>query len=141
MIKVTPFIQTIGDDKFKEFLHQTFKLDMLYPISNEKSVETLFADWRGKDMLNWYKFTNGDGVVLEFYSEYYIIKNKGKNVELLLPKTINEFINDMAKFDINIYWTIWVDEEFEPKQYLHKDYIKQYYIDLLEKMGKSFELL
>lgn len=141
MIKVTPFILTIGDEKFKEFLRQTFKLDMLYPIFNEKSVETLFTDWRGKDMLSWYKFTNGDGVVLEFYPEYYKIKkNKGITYQLLIPETLDEFITDITRFDVQVYWTIWVDENFEPKQYLHKDEIKQYYVDLLQGMDKSHEL-
>lgn len=134
MIKVVPYIATIGDEKFKEFLAGEFKTDML---------NDLFADWRGKDMISWKRFTNGDDIILEFYPENYIIKKGGKEVayELSLPKTINDFINDMRRFGVQLYWSIWIDENFEPKQYLHKDEIENYFRDLLKKIDKSKELL
>jgi hypothetical protein len=142
MIKVTPFIMTIGDEDFKKFLSQVFTLDMLYPIFNEKSVETLFADWRGKDMLSWHKFTNGDSVVLEFYPDYYFLKKSGKDIayQLGVPRTLDEFINDMYRYEIELYWTMWVDENFVPMQYLHREQIGTYFADLLKKMDKSQEI-
>ena len=130
MIKVAPYIATIGDEKFKEFLTREFKTDML---------NTLFADWREKDMISWKRFTNGDDVRLEFYADNYVVK-KG-DVKLSLPKTINDFINDMQRFEVELYWTIWIDENFEPKQYLHLNEIEDYYRDVLGKMDKSKELL
>jgi len=130
MIKVAPYIATIGDEKFKEFLLGEFKTDML---------NTLFADWREKDMLNWHRFTNGDDVVLEFYADNYVIK-KG-DIKLSLPETINDFINDMRRAGVQLYWTIWIDENFEPKQYLHLNEIENYYREVLKKMDKSQELL
>jgi hypothetical protein len=141
MVEVTPFIKTIGTEKFKEFLSRPFTVDMLYPVFNEKSVPTLFEGWRGKDMLNWYRFVN-DEHVLEIYADRIIIK-RAKNAagyEFHFPKTIDSFINLMNMFGVDLYWTSWIDENFEPKDYLHKDNIKQYYIDLLAKLDKSNEL-
>ena len=144
MIKVVPFIQTIGSEKFKQFLALPFTIDMLYPVFNEKSCNTLFDNWHYKNMLNWHKFSNDDKIIIEFYPKYYVLyKNISNNIKYMmpLPKTINSFINDMNRFNIQLYWTNWIDENFEPKEYLHVDEIKNYYVDLLGKMGKSYELL
>jgi len=145
MIKVVPFSQTKGSKNFKMFLETPFTIDVLYPIFGDKSNETLFEDWRGKDMLNgWYKFTS-DEFTLEFHSTYYEIKkNKPANsikYMLSIPKTINEFINDMDRFGVQLHWIDIIDQKFEPKDYLHVDEIKEYWNDLLGRMGKSHELL
>lgn len=144
MIKVTPYSQTAKSQRFKEFLAKPFKIDMLYPIFNEKSVETLFEDWRGKDMINWYKFTN-DEYTLEFYPTYYaLIKNKSDDTKpymMSIPETIDDFINDMNVLGVQLYWKSWIEQNFEPKEYLPANEIKLYFNNLLTKMGKSEELL
>ena len=144
MIKVAPYNETAKSEKFKEFLAKPFRIDMLYPILNTESHVTLFDDWRGKDMINWYKFTN-DEFTLEFYPTYYTLK-KNKHVDstkymMSIPLTINDFINDMDRFNVQLYWTKWIDLNFEPKEYLHVNEIKNYFTDLLAKLGKSHELL
>lgn len=143
MIKVVPYNETIGSERFKEFLTKTFVVDMLCLVSEKSSVTTLFDGWRGKNMINWFRFTNQDGLVLEFYPEgTYIIKpKKGKPNQLKTPKTIDEFIDDMIRFDVPIYWNDWVDKNFEPKDYMRFDEIKPYFTDLLNRMGKGHELL
>lgn len=144
MIKVVPFVLTTGSEKFKNFLSTPFTLDMLYPIYGDKSCETLFYDWRGKNMINWYKFTNDDKIILEFYPKYYMVKKDVQNsitYTLSIPKTIDEFINDMYRLGIDLYWTNWIDFNFEPKEYLQVNEIKPYFEELLGKMGKANELL
>lgn len=142
MIKVAQYIETTGTQKFRDFIKQPFTIDMLYPVFNEKSCETLFDGWRGKDMLSWHKFTNDENIVLEFYVGYYIIKKKGESTgyQLMIPENIDDFINDMRRFGVQLFWTIWIDENFEPKDYLDKNEIRRYYEDLLRRMGKSHEL-
>lgn len=143
MIKVVPFSQTSGSEKFKEFLAQPFTIDMLYPVYNDKSCELLFEGWKGKDMINWHKFTNEDKFVLEFYVGYYIVrKDVANSVKYMMsiPVTIDDFINDMRRIGVHLYWTDWIDQNYEPKDYLHVDEIKIYFSDLLGKMGKSLEL-
>jgi hypothetical protein len=140
MIKVVSYIQTMGSEKLKTFLVLPFITDMIYPICN-KSTEILFSGWRGKDMGTWHKFTNDDKIVLEFYAETYNINVRTKTYTMPIPKTINDFINDMDRFGIQLYWSEWMDNNFEPKEYLYKDEIQKYFGDLLKKMGKSHELL
>jgi hypothetical protein len=144
MIKVHSYINTLGGKRFRKFLLKPFTIDMLAPVFGEASVDTLFDGWLGKDMINWHRFRNTEKIVLEFYPEgTYIIKDgrSDKTYELKIPKTINDFINDMERLEIPIYWTAWIDENFEPKEYLDADGVKDYFIDLLAKMGKSQELL
>jgi len=144
MIKVIPYNKTMGSEKYREFLATPFKIDMLYPVFDDQSTQTLFDDWRGKDMINWYKFTNDD-YVLEFYPTYYsLIKKKSDDTKpymMSIPETIDDFINDMDRFGVQLYWTSWIDQNFEPKDYLPTNEIKNYFTNLLAKMGKSEELL
>lgn len=145
MRKVTIYSNTKGSEKFKEFLALPFTVDMLYPVFGEKSCETLFEDWRGKDLLNGcFKFTNENKITLEFYPTYYTVRKNVKDSTTYMlspPKTIDDFINDMHRFRVELLWTIWIDENFEPKEYLCIREIKDYWIDLLANMGKSHELL
>ncbi|MFW6246559.1 MAG: hypothetical protein ACOC22_00085 [bacterium] len=143
MIKTARFIETIGDESFRNFLNQPFKIDILYPVYGDNSSETLLYGWRGKDMGGWYKFTDEMGNVLEFYPATFKIKKYRDVVvyELPFPLTLNMFIEDMYRFGINLFWSKWVDENFEPKQYLNKNDIKKYWIQLLEKIEKSHELI
>ena len=145
MIKVAPFILTTGTEKFKTFLAQRFTIDMLYPVFGDKSVITLFDGWKGKDMLNWHKFTDDEKNILEFYpNDYYTIRKNITNsitYQLTFPKNINSFINDMDRYGIQIYWTNWVDENFEPKDYMHKEEIAKYFTNLLSRIDKSHEII
>jgi hypothetical protein len=148
MLKVVPYIQTIGSEKFREFLTQPFKIDMLAQIFSPIVSLVLFEGWRGKDMNNWYRFTNEEKYVLEFYSNYYIITKEAKSFkandvvkyQLLLPKTVNDFINDMDRFKVQLYWTEWIDLNFEPKDYLEVNKIEEYFTHLLIRMGKEQDL-
>lgn len=139
--KVTPYINTMGDNKFKEFITQEFNTNMLFNLTNDININIIFDEWRGKKMGKWVKFFNENGVILEFYPEYLNIQNKTAKTTIPLPKSINDFINDMAKYGIELYWSSWVVRTFDPKQFLHKNEIRDYYVDLLGKMEKSHELL
>jgi len=142
MMKVVPYIFTLGCEKFRLFLIQPFNIDMLSSVTNNNLINILFDGWHGKDMVNWYKFINNDKIILEFFSTYYLIKTESRSLSRLpIPLTINDFINDMTRFNIQLYWTNWIDKNFEPKDFLNKNDISKYYVDLLDKMGKSHELL
>jgi len=144
MIKITPFIQTSGSNRFKDFLLQKFTIDMLYPIYDENSCDTLFYGWQGNKMTNHFEFKNENNVVLEFHTTHYTIKSNIPNefvFPFTLPVTINDFINTLMGFGIQLYWTEWIDNNFEPYEYLHINEVESYFTDLLNKMGKSDELL
>ena len=134
--RVVQFINTNGDEEFKKFLLSPFHLNYIYKISNDNEMLPIFNGWFGKNMVNWFKFKSDNGHVLEFYPEYY----KYNNIEILIPNTINDFIEDSYRYNFELYWNDLIDELFEPKQYLAKNDIPKYFQVLLEKMGKSFEL-
>lgn len=136
MIKVVPYIETMKTEEFKDFIGLQFDFNMLNPL-NER---TLFDCWRCKDMGNWHRYTNDDKVVFEVYAESYNITIKSQTYTLPTPKTINDFISDMERLNIQLYWTKWIDENYEPKDYLRKTDIRMYFFNLLNKLGKSHEL-
>jgi hypothetical protein len=149
MIKVCPYILTSGSNAFKEFLSSPFDTDMLYSVYDNITSETLFEGWKGKDMNSWYRFINDEKYVLEFYPTRYFITHEVDSSDasieamkhsLLLPRDIDDFINDMHRFKISLYWSDWINKNFEPKDYLEEGQVKQYYVNLLGKLDKSYEL-
>lgn len=143
-IKVVPYTETLKTERFWNFLTLPFSMNMLYPIQKEGSTEILFYGWKGKDMVSWYRFTDENKTILEFYPTHYTVIKSCEGINqysLPTPKTLNDFINDMERFGVELYWTEWIDLNFEPKDYLHRDEIKQYYVNILAKINKSHELL
>ena len=139
MIKAVPFIETIGCDRFKKFISQPFKLSMLCQLDD--TDKPVFSQWRHKNMGSWDKFTNDDNIVLEFYSNQYdIILPKCKMSIMSIPQTLDEFVCDMKRYNVQLFWDDIIDLKFEPKEYLHKDEISAYFINLLGQMDKSKEL-
>jgi hypothetical protein len=135
MIKAVPFIQTIGTEKFKEFLLQPFKTEQL--DSNNDS-QVLFDGWEFTDEETY--FNKIGRITLNFHSTFYLAHRNDANYKLPIPKTVDDFVNDMMRVGIEIYWSDLFDENFEPKDYLHKDEIRNYFETLLNKMGKYNEL-
>ena len=142
-MKVVPYIQTIGCEMFKKFISLPFSINLLYSVTPEEGINVIFDGWHGKNMGTYYKFYNEEHVVLEFYAGYYTVcKNMKKDVpqKLPLPKTINDFINDMDRFEVELFWNQWMNDNFEPKDYLHVDEIPTYFTNLLVKMKKEQDL-
>lgn len=145
MIKVVPYIQTIGTEKYQSILGQPFDIEMLCLLSDNTDKKTLFEGWRGKNMVNWHKFTNDNGHVIEFYPDHYIVKKAVGSIKFIvyqlpLPKTIDDFINDLDRFEIELHWGEWIDEIAEPKDYMNKNEIEGYFTDLLNRIGKGNEI-
>ena len=137
MIKTTKYSNTSGNEKFKIFLNKKFNFNMLNPTSTDH----LFDGW----MINGTSGYTTEECSVEIFSTYYSIK---KNISvdditylLSIPNTIDDFINDMDRFNIQLYWNNKIDLIFEPKDYLHVDNIKDYYVNLLSKINKSHELI
>lgn len=132
MIKVTPFINTVGTEKFKEFLSQPFNFDLLL---------TLFDGWKYDKSISFTKYSNGDNIEFEVHSDFYVLRDDDVFIRISYPSTLNIFIDTLIAFNIPLYWKDHIDENFDPKDYLHKDEVRAYYVSLLEKLGKSHELL
>jgi hypothetical protein len=90
---------------------------MLFPVYGEHSVTTIFQGWQGELNYNWSQFTNDAGDILEFYAEgVYVTKTNNESRDAYqrrTPKTIEEFIDDMHTFGIQLNWSDWVVEKFK----------------------------
>jgi hypothetical protein len=74
-------------------------------------------------------------------TEYNLIVPKmGKKV-FPFPETLNEFISDMKRYNVQLFWDDIIDLMFEPKDYLNKNEISAYFANLLAQLDKSNELL
>jgi len=120
IIKVTPLIDTIGTEDYKTFLRTEF----------------IVNDWGQLKLLDV-----DNNIDLKFNERDYIITFKNKDFKFPLPKTINDFINDMDRVGYQLYWNKWVYENLDPKDYLNKNDIYNHYKSLLETIEKSHELL
>ena len=132
MISVVPYIDTIGTDKFREFLKTPFKMEMLETIfkgwEKDPKHDTLQQEyWCGETVLGF----GFDG------SEYAI----HRDTILPFPTNINDFINDMTRFGITLYWADDMLVKFSPKDMYSPEKIREYYTGLLEKLEKDHELL
>lgn len=138
MIKVTPFILTLGTDEYLELINAPFNYNMLSDV-DEESTPQLFEGWVSSFNGELKKFTKDD-IILEFKENQLEIRKRGSAQRFSYPETINEFIDIMYLCDIELHWGNWIDQKLEPKDYLPKNNIEDYYANLLMKMGKETEL-
>ena len=134
-IRAVPYYQTKGCDKFHEFVKQPFACSQLYDI-NEK----IFDGWKGRDMINWIVCKNSDNVIIEFYPDKYTIKSKS-TYTLPLPPTIDVFLSDMDRIGIDMFWSAHIVNEQCPRNIMKTTEIQQYYVDLLTRIEKGFEIM
>ena len=140
MIKIVQYKDTLCSMKFKKFIDSDFSINLLTQTKYE--INVIFVGWSRNNLIEHMAFTNENNDMLTFHTTHYEICRTGQlNHRLPLPQTINDFINDMFRFKVDLYWDDIIDEMFEPKEYLHMNNIHQYYTDLLSKMNKSYELL
>lgn len=133
-------MQTVGTEKFKVFLTQPFDFNQLFVLNG--NCQVLFDGWKGKNMGSWIRYTHDDDYMLEIFPKHYIIR-QSKNIagyQMPIPKTINDFINHMEMFGIQLYWNNWIDENFEPKDYLNANEISTYFTNLLIRMKKEQDI-
>lgn len=139
MNDIVPYIKTLGTENFRNFLSTSFHYRMLFNVDNNSKYIKIFDKW---DIVSSDKkiFKTNDNIKIQFCDDYYFISVDIKQYTLPIPETINDFINDMFRLNIKIYWSKWVDENFEPKDYLPQYLIKEYYRELLNDMNKGYEL-
>ena len=130
MIKVTPLIATLGTEPYKILLSMPFDFKML---------ETQFSGWEEVVEDYYDKYTCGKALVAVLPNHYEIVMLE-KTYFLPLPITINDFVNDMRRLEIDLYWGEWIDKDFRPQDYLPQNEIEGYYMELLTKIDKGHEL-
>ena len=132
MIKVTPFIKTLGTERYKELLSSPFEFSML---------ETHFTGWNEIVEDYYKKYGQGNTVISVLPTPQYEIEILGEKYIFPHPKTLNDFINDMDRILIDLFWGSWIEENYEPKDFLPQNEIENYYTELLNSLDKGHELL
>jgi hypothetical protein len=125
MIKVAPLIATLGTKRYKELLSVPFEF---------KKITELFEGWERNDFT---QYVSSDGTIVEITDEGEYCVNK---TTLSLPETLDDFINDMRRMGVELYWANWIEENYEPKDFLPQNKIEGYYMDLLNSIDKGHEL-
>ena len=69
-------------------------------VWHEEEACVLFDGWVGKDRLNWVECKNDAGDKIEFYAKTYKING----YELPYPKTLDNFITDCKRLNIELWW-------------------------------------
>jgi len=132
MTKVTTYIKTNRTDKYREFLNKPFEF---------KDIPNLFIGWKRKDdSIFTDVFYNDNHIELCICSDYYQINKGSRCFNTLSPATINDFINDMDRNDIELHWDEKALNDLKPIDYIISGEVGLYYKNLLDKMGKGFEL-
>jgi len=134
-LQAAPYLLTRGNTKYKDYVDQLFNHSLL-----DSYNEGIFDEWKHKDLMGWHRYTS-DKVTIEFYPSHYIIKNVDLEYKLPIPRTLDEFIGDMHRLNVKIYWKNTIESLFEPRDFICVDETKDYYQLLLEKMNKSYELI
>lgn len=131
MVKVVAYIETLGTEKFKNFLNTQFNYNML---------NNVFENWSLVSNSN-NEFINNDKIIIKFGKTHYTLKMSDVEYELPFPHTVNDFINDVLRFNVSLYWSDWIEEKFEPKDFLPQSEIVNYYKNLLRALDKEHELI
>lgn len=143
MNKAIPYFYTWGTEKFGEFLRTPFNMNMLCYI-DDNSVPTLFLGWTARKIgVEKISFTSKK-TILTFNSNNFLeitTFDDKSYVNIKTPFTIGEFITLLHMLNIHLYWSDWIEENFEPKDFLPRTRIEDYYADLLHIMDKDHELL
>jgi len=128
-MKVTPYISTLGTARYKELLASPFDFSML---------ETHFNGWKlaVKDT-----YFYGYVTISLLLTPQYEVEIHGEKYIFPIPQTLNDFINDMQRVKIDLYWGDWMEREYEPKDFLPQNEIETYYENLLNEIDKGHELL
>ena len=79
-----------NNENFQERLDEWHNLD----------AYILFDGWVGKSRTDWVEFKNDIGTKIEFYSKTYKING----IELPYPQTLDNFITDCKRLNIDLEW-------------------------------------
>lgn len=143
MSKVVPYFLTKGSVKFGEFLRTPFNINMLSTV-DDNQIPVLFAGWSGKKVAGWiFEFKSKNCSIIFDAANMIQISDNRKTYTLTIErvKYLGEFIVLFHILNIDLYWSDWVEENLEPKDYLPEDEIENYYRTLLNDMEKGHELL
>lgn len=138
-MKAVPYIETVGNVAFKNFMTQPFHLDLLDNNSNDP----LFTGWIWEKKGKFDIFVKDKTTMYFFEDKYKIVSTEDVvgTFELPLPETVDNFVSDFVRMKIPLEWNPKIREMFRPQDYLPENQLENYYKRLLDSLGKGHELL
>lgn len=108
--------------------------------------EYFSGEWFAYDNMTWvsikydnyqFDFLGDETYKIEYYDESETL------ISVLLPKplTLNDFIGDLFRLNIKIYWSNWVIDMYNPIRLIEKSKIENFIRKELNHIDKGFELL
>jgi hypothetical protein len=125
-----PYIDTMGSHKYKDMVQQPFI---------HKDIPKLFKDWINTEYYQYDKPNDKLFDRVKFYFGYYTINSN--EYRLPLPKTINDFISDLNRCNINVQWNEEIINKMNIRDYYKQTEIKKFYNSLLKQLDKLNEIL
>ena len=105
--------------------------------SNSKSViVNLFDGWIKKD----YNIFEKENIKLKFNKQNECYKINDKYI-LPYPETLNDFISDLKRCNIDLYWKSEILKDLLVKDFYAENELKNYYNNLLRNLDKLNELI
>lgn len=133
-MKAVPFIDTMLNEEYRVFISKEF-------IHTE--IESLFANWKLKDMVGWHKLVSYDtNITIEFYGygNPYKIKNpdlaNGKEYTLPYPYNINQFICDCHRCFVDLEWNDSIISTMNRTYFMRQSELEEYNNKILEQIEK-----
>lgn len=98
----------------------------------EQEAFLLFEGWAGKTR-KWIEMKNDDGDKIEFYAKTYKING----TELPYPQTVDQFITDCKRLNVNLFWhRDLIELGLNPLEILDEQTSKELVNELLTIMDK-----
>lgn len=126
------------------------KIESLYDSKLDK-IENLSNFFNGswdiiRNDINWtvikyniykFEFLSNNTYVVEYYDESETL------VKYTLPKPniLGDFIDDMTRLNIPLFWNPHIVDNYEPHNLLDVDLIENFFREKLNNIEKGFELL
>ncbi len=155
--EAAPYILSIGDESAKKKIYlQQFDVELLANLKGEKPIykygflesqeaylnrlkawednehNVIFDGWTCKDLGMFQVLVREhDSTKIEItpYSGYAVTTDTGKRIEFYcLPDTVDEFITDMKRLGIKLFWKDWVMNEYGDKITSDKKVVEYYRI-------------
>jgi hypothetical protein len=136
-IKAVPNRLLLYNEDVNNLLNAKFDEKKLSEYFGKNFVINNFTDWV-KVSYGKYNFEFNN---IEFTVEYYDDSEILNKYRLPLPKCLDDFINDMYRLNIDIYWTNKIITKYLPNFLIDKNNLENFIRYYLTKIEKEFELL
>lgn len=113
--------------------------DRLEKWENEEKL-VIFEGWTCKDMFHFQEvYHRGKNIIITFETNEYEVNYFGRKFLFpTMPETVNDFINDMKRIGITLFWKQEIADIYGIEKVTSNKIIVDYY-RLIKKIGDRYE--